>query len=64
MELDTTPIYFGKYCPALYDEEPHKFNINSEKDLTELLNGMNQRYYTTVFDGEKRLANSITVVED
>lgn len=64
MELYTPPIYVGKYCPALYDGEIHKFNINSEKDLTELINGMNQRYYTTEFDGEKRLANSITVVED
>lgn len=40
------------------------FNINSEKELTELLNGMNQRYYTTEIDGEKRIANSVTVVGD
>lgn len=46
----------------IYDEGTHKFNINSEKDLTEFLNGMNQRCYTTEIDGEKRLANSITVV--
>ena len=64
MELYTPPVYVGKYCSVLYDEETHKFNITSEKDWTELLNGMNQRYYTTEFDGEKRLANSITVVED
>lgn len=36
----------------------------SEKELTELLNGMNQRYYTTEIDGEKRIANSVTVVGD
>lgn len=58
------PNYISKYCPTLFDEETWKFNINSEKELTELLNGMNQRYYTTEIDEEKRLANSITVVLD
>lgn len=58
------PTYVSKYCPALFDEETQKFNINSEKELTELLNGMNQRYYTTEIDEEKRLANSVTVVGD
>lgn len=58
------PNYISKYCPTLFDEETRKFNINSEKELTELLNGMNQRYYTTEIDEEKRLANSITVVLD
>lgn len=36
----------------------------SEKELTELLNGMNERYYITEIDGEKRIANSVTVVGD
>lgn len=58
------PTYVSKYCPALFDEGTQKFKINSEKELTELLNGMNQRYYTTEIDEEKRLANSVTLVED
>ena len=58
------PTYVSKYCPTLFDEETQKFKINSEKELTELLNGMNQRYYTTEIDEEKRLANSVTVVEN
>lgn len=58
------PSYVGKYCPTLFDKDTQMFNINSEKELTELLNGMNQRYYTTEIDGEKRIANSVTVVED
>lgn len=58
------PLYVGKYCPRLFDENTQKFNINSEKELTELLNGMNQRYYTTEIDGEKRIANSVTVVSE
>ena len=58
------PSYLSKYCPTLFDEITRRFKINSEKELTELLNGMNQRYYTTEIDEEKRLANSITVVSD
>ena len=58
------PTYVSKYCPSLFDEETQKFKINSEKELTELLNGMNQRYYTTEIDEEKRLANSVIVVEN
>lgn len=40
--------------------ENGRFKINSESDLTILLNCFNQRYYTTEIDGEKRLANSVT----
>ena len=36
----------------------------SEKELTELRNDMNQRYFTTEIDGEKRIANFVTVVGD
>ena len=34
--------------------------INDENNLTDLLNVLNQRYYTTEIDDEKRLANSVT----
>lgn len=60
--IQRLPTYIGRYCPALYDRESNKFNISNEKELTELLNGMNQRYYTTEIDEEKRLANSVTIV--
>lgn len=43
----------------LYDLDVNKFKISSEKELTDLLNGINQRYYTTEIDGEKRLASSV-----
>ena len=43
-----------------YDATTNKFRISNEKELTELLNTLNQRYYTTEIDGEKRLANSVT----
>lgn len=55
------PPYLRSYCPTLtFDEATGRFQISNEKELTELLNGLNQRYYTTEIDGERRLANSVT----
>ncbi len=54
------PSYISKYCPHIYDETTNKFNVNDENNLTDLLNVLNQRYYTTEIDDEKRLANSVT----
>lgn len=54
------PNYISQYCPHLYDATTNRFRISNEKELTELLNTLNQRYYTTEIDGEKRLANSVT----
>ncbi len=54
------PSYISKYCPHIYDEGTQKFNVNDENNLTDLLNVLNQRYYTTEIDDEKRLANSVT----
>lgn len=57
------PNYIGKYCPNLFDEQTQKFKITSEEDLTILLNGLRQRYYTTEIDNRKQLANSVSSVE-
>ena len=55
------PGYLHEYYPALpFDVGEGAFCVSNEKELTELLNGLNQRYYTTAIDGEKRLANSVT----
>lgn len=54
------PAYIGKYCPSIYDANNKKFNVSNEKDLTDILNTFNQRFYTTEIDGEKRLANSVS----
>lgn len=54
------PGYISQYCPNLYDETTNQFRISNESELTDLLNTLNQRYYTTEIDGEKRLANSVT----
>ena len=57
------PGYIARYCPGLkYDQEKKKFAVADEKDMTSLLNGINQRYYTTELDSELRLANSVTVL--
>lgn len=54
------PSYISKYCPHIYDEVNRQFNVSDENSLTDLLNVLNQRYYTTEIDDEKRLANSVT----
>ena len=59
-EKQHIPIYVSRYCPDLYVDG--KFQIKSEKDLKELLDVINQRYYTTEIDQEKRVANSVTIV--
>lgn len=53
-------LYIGKYCPALIDAATNKYKISSEVELTNFLNSVNQRYYTTDIDLTKRLANSVT----
>ena len=57
------PNYLKNYCgDNIYDEETGKFVIDNEEQLTKVLNGINQRFYTTEIDGEKRLANSVTPI--
>lgn len=57
------PAYLREYCPELsFDENTGRFCISREKEATALLNALNQRYYTTAIDGERRLAHSVTVL--
>lgn len=54
------PLYLRKYCPMLnYDNTTSKFEVSDEKTLTQLLNGLCQRYYTTEISNEKRVALSV-----
>lgn len=59
-ELDRKNIfkYIGDYCPDLKVSE-NSFEVGSENELKMLLYGIEQRFYTTLVGGEKRLANSI-----
>lgn len=53
------PQYLQKYCPGLaFDPATGKFGITDEKTLTQLLNGLCQRYYTTEISNEKKVALS------
>ncbi|WP_419878658.1 ATP F0F1 synthase synthase [Brevibacillus centrosporus] len=55
--------YIKEYCEDLqYDEYKSNFKLKSEEDLKKLLYGIEQRYYTTMLGGEKRLANSVLVL--
>jgi hypothetical protein len=57
------PNYLRKYCPGLsFDPDTSKFSIMDEKTLTQLLNGLCQRYYTTEISNEKRVALSVEEV--
>lgn len=53
--------YIQGYCDTKlsFDPETSKFKISSDDELKLLLYGIEQRYYTTPFGNEKRLANSV-----
>lgn len=53
--------YVRDYCSELEFSE-NSFVIRTNNDLKILLYGIEQRYYTTLVKGEKRLANSITTL--
>lgn len=50
--------YIGEYCPDL-SQDNGTFEIGTEDELKMLLYGIEQRFYTTLVGGEKRLANSV-----
>lgn len=54
-------LYINDYCAEKlkYDAVGNKFEVSSEEELKYLLYGIEQRFYTTRFGNEKRLANSI-----
>lgn len=55
--------YTHYYYPNLKYEND-KFSVGNETDMKYLLWGIEQRYYTTPLDKEKRVANSIVVLEN
>ncbi|MEF9674642.1 ATP F0F1 synthase synthase [Pectobacterium aroidearum] len=54
-------VYINDYCreKVNFDSEAETFSINSDDELKYLLYGIEQRFYTTPFGKEKRLANSV-----
>lgn len=54
--------YARKYRPSInYVDD--KFVVSNEKELKEVLYAMDERYYTTELQEEKRLANSVQTIE-
>lgn len=57
--------YIKDYCPNLpFDIDDSNFSIANEEDLKHLLWGIEQRYYTTPIGQEKRIANSVSKVQE
>jgi hypothetical protein len=57
--------YIKGYCPELdFSEEDNTFSIASEEHLKNLIFGIEQRFYTTIVGSERRLANSISKLEN
>ncbi|MCF7647435.1 hypothetical protein [Pseudochrobactrum asaccharolyticum] len=56
--------YIGEYCDAKlkFDEKTNKFEISTDDELKLLLYGVEQRFYTTIYGDEKRLANSVQLL--
>ncbi|MBV7434773.1 ATP F0F1 synthase synthase [Cardiobacteriaceae bacterium TAE3-ERU3] len=57
-------LYINGYCGDRlpYDKKNGQFLINTDSDLKNLIYGIQERFYTTSFGGEKRLANSVKVL--
>ena len=57
--------YIDGYCGEqrlTFDRENQKFEISNDDELKILLYGIEQRFYTTPFSHEKRLANSVLAI--
>lgn len=57
--------YIDSYCEQKlnFDKENNKFEISTDNDLKLLLYGIEQRFYTTPFGHERRLANSVQALD-
>ena len=53
--------YIDDYCAGELEfiTDERKFDIGTDKELSLLLYGIEQRFYTTFVSGEKRVANSV-----
>ena len=57
--------YIDDYCKQKlnYDQQNQKFEISTDDKLKLLLYGIEQRFYTTPFGQEKRIANSVQAID-
>jgi len=63
-DRDNMLSYINDYCQKelTLDTDTGKFSISKDNELKLLLYGIEQRFYTTPFSKEKRLANSVQAV--
>ena len=54
--------YLCDYCPDIVTPE-QKFKVGSEENLKMVLFGIEQRFYTTLVGGEKRIANFVVPLQ-
>lgn len=56
--------YINEYYPTKLklDQNNEKFVISNDNELKMLLYGVQERFYTTTFGGEKRVANSVLTI--
>lgn len=56
--------YIDGYCEQRlkFNQKKQKFEISTDEDLKLLVYGIEQRFYTTPFGKEKRLANSVQAI--
>lgn len=54
--------YTRKYCPHL-SYKKDRFQISSDKELKDLLYGIQEKYFTTEITGKKKCANSMFDIE-
>jgi len=57
--------YINEYCEEKlsFDSQNQKFEISTDDELKLLLYGIEQRFYTTHFSKERRIANSVQPME-
>lgn len=57
--------YIDGYCEQKlkFDQANQKFEISNDEDLKLLVYGIEQRFYTTPFGQERRLANSVVAMD-
>ncbi|MDY7539166.1 hypothetical protein RGU72_12975 [Undibacterium sp. 5I1] len=63
-EKSNMHTYVESYCGGKlkFDDKASKFEISNDEELKFLLYGIEQRFYTTPFGKEKRLANSVVAL--
>ncbi|HAU1200063.1 TPA: ATP F0F1 synthase synthase [Legionella pneumophila] len=64
-DKSTMLSYIDEYCKEKlkFDQDSQKFSISTDNDLKLLLYGIEQRFYTTPLGQERRLANSIQLLD-